>query len=578
MPVHISAYIVDTATGEESPGPCRQENDGNDSDSGISDTNHDSDHERDEDTEKEKECDLEDMECETILDNVAAPGDVLGLDAIVGLTPPPEQEMLAYSAGQDALEAELVHIDEQLMHIEDDLGHIDEQFIMMDQQLAETISDDSIYENEMFTPGLTANINIENIDIGESNPFDDWQREALADMEDLVLDNIDSNGVRIPHARVLNGLPELPAIKEEEEKPEETFLQDPDLFPTEQSQSGSALLEDFDEDLLGQGKMSARSDMEKIVKQDVVLPQMSSLQTNASQPFKSGASTSLLDHSSSEAKNVFNVTESEAASKESSVDRDFMEEINVEDQIDQNDEDIIMQVLRESNINFNDIPFDIEGMKVEEDIKVEDIKEEVIEVEDIGYEVSIVDGASAKAEIDYDKLHSDIKSRFQETEDGYSFAELTLGSHFSDTYNPGFNHLAYEHDHSYGGTPKLEPSLLEEASTSRRRNISESSGYSSMTEEMSRPESSARCRDENLARKMKLPFKVADIINSPVDSFNELLTRPGLSPQQIKVCHDIRRRGKNKVAARNCRKRKMDTIDELQHQVDQVRQILLKLE
>ena len=42
----------------------------------------------------------------------------------------------------------MVHIDEQLMHIEDDLGHIDEQFIMMDQQLAETISDD--YNNDMF--------------------------------------------------------------------------------------------------------------------------------------------------------------------------------------------------------------------------------------------------------------------------------------------------------------------------------------------------------------------------------------------------------------------------------------------
>ena len=44
------------------------------------------------------------MECETILDSVAAPADVLGLDSIVGLTPPPEEyqdeQMIAYSAGQ----------------------------------------------------------------------------------------------------------------------------------------------------------------------------------------------------------------------------------------------------------------------------------------------------------------------------------------------------------------------------------------------------------------------------------------------------------------------------------------------
>merc|ERR1712015_107120 len=74
-----------------------------------------------------------------------------------------------------------------------------------------------------------------------------------------------------------------------------------------------------------------------------------------------------------------------------------------------------------------------------------------------------------------------------------------------------------------------------------------------------------------MARKMNLPFSVYDIINSPVDTFSEMLGRPGLTPEQSQICKDIRRRGKNKVAAQNCRKRKMDTIEELQHQVDQVR-------
>ena len=55
--------------------------------------------------------------------------------------------------------------------------------------------------------------------------------------------------------------------------------------------------------------------------------------------------------------------------------------------------------------------------------------------------------------------------------------------------------------------------------------------------------SKPKSRDEILARKMKLPFNVADIINFPEDSFNDLLTRPGLSPKQIEVCHEIRRRG-----------------------------------
>merc|ERR1719189_2058429 len=115
---------------------------------------------------------------------------------------------------------------------------------------------------------------------------------------------------------------------------------------------------------------------------------MSSLLQNSSHPYRSVAPVapaSLLDHQSF-SEQPDNLTQSAASSKESSVDRDLMEEINVD--VDQDDEDIIMQVLRESNINFDEIPIDIDGLKVEDDvkleeeIKLEDIKEEVIEVED----------------------------------------------------------------------------------------------------------------------------------------------------------------------------------------------------
>merc|ERR1719195_2002904 len=205
-PVHISAYIVDT-NNADTPGQC-EDQDGNESDSGISDTNHDSDQESMDDSEKEKDCDV-DMECETILDQVAAPAEVLGLEAIVGLTPPPEaeadQDMLAYSAGQDALEAELVHIDEQ--------------FIMMDQQLAETISEDSIYDADpMFNTGMAAAANP--IDIGQSNPLDDWQRETYANMDDLVLDNIDPNVINVPRSSLEDVKEDKADVKIEREQQE----------------------------------------------------------------------------------------------------------------------------------------------------------------------------------------------------------------------------------------------------------------------------------------------------------------------------------------------------------------------
>ena len=56
-------------------------------------------------------------------------------------------------------------------------------------------------------------------------------------------------------------------------------------------------------------------------------------------------------------------------------------------------------------------------------------------------------------------------------------------------------------------------------------------------------------RDERKARKLGLPFMVIDIIDLPIDAFNELLTRHTLTEDQLMLCRDIRRRGKNKVSS-----------------------------
>jgi len=78
-------------------------------------------------------------------------------------------------------------------------------------------------------------------------------------------------------------------------------------------------------------------------------------------------------------------------------------------------------------------------------------------------------------------------------------------------------------------------------------------------------------RDEKRAKKIGLPFMVVDIIDLPIDAFNELLSRHTLTEDQLVLCRDIRRRGKNKVAAQNCRKRKMDLISQLEDQVNNAR-------
>jgi len=105
-----------------------------------------------------------------------------------------------------------------------------------------------------------------------------------------------------------------------------------------------------------------------------------------------------------------------------------------------------------------------------------------------------------------------------------------------------------------GGLGRLDRCLSSPTSDSSRH----SDSYSSEAE-------SVRLgKDEKLAREAGITFDVKDIVNFPMDEFNDLLSKRELTEEQLNLCRDIRRRGKNKVAAQNCRKRKIDQIEELQ--------------
>ncbi|XP_029444998.1 nuclear factor erythroid 2-related factor 3 [Rhinatrema bivittatum] len=119
------------------------------------------------------------------------------------------------------------------------------------------------------------------------------------------------------------------------------------------------------------------------------------------------------------------------------------------------------------------------------------------------------------------------------------------------------------HNHTYNLMPKqLKPSpehhhsQSAEASKLDNRCISDASKIFS--------------RDERRAKALRLPFSVEEIVGMPVDVFNSLLTKYYLTEAQISVVRDIRRRGKNKVAAQNCRKRKLDAILNLENDVCQL--------
>ncbi|XP_072946826.1 segmentation protein cap'n'collar-like isoform X5 [Epargyreus clarus] len=120
------------------------------------------------------------------------------------------------------------------------------------------------------------------------------------------------------------------------------------------------------------------------------------------------------------------------------------------------------------------------------------------------------------------------------------------------------------HNHTYSAPPPAEPRLPTRDKRVRRlTDGSVSDGGSSSGTHLT--------RDEKRAKALGIPLEVHDIINLPMDEFNERLSKHDLSEAQLSLIRDIRRRGKNKVAAQNCRKRKLDQITSLADEVRTVR-------
>ena len=60
-------------------------------------------------------------------------------------------------------------------------------------------------------------------------------------------------------------------------------------------------------------------------------------------------------------------------------------------------------------------------------------------------------------------------------------------------------------------------------------------------------ESHCLTRDERAAKNLNIPFSVQYIINCSMEEFTDILNNKSLDNEQINLCRDIRRRGKNKV-------------------------------
>merc|ERR1712198_473271 len=154
---------------------------------------------------------------------------------------------------------------------------------------------------------------------------------------------------------------------------------------------------------------------------------------------------------------------------------------------------------------------------------------------------------------------------------GYNPLHQQTHSYSNDPYLGGPNVTCPAYSHIPGGLlgeeTKASSNLHHDSSSSSE---SESSHSSSNLDKFESQHNSGRSsgirmnKDEKLARE-------ADIVDPPMDEFNDMLSKEDLTEEQLNICRDIRRRGKNKVAAQNCRKRKLEQIDELQKKVDEAK-------
>ncbi|KAK2916044.1 hypothetical protein Q8A67_000418 [Cirrhinus molitorella] len=124
---------------------------------------------------------------------------------------------------------------------------------------------------------------------------------------------------------------------------------------------------------------------------------------------------------------------------------------------------------------------------------------------------------------------------------------------------PWLEHIGHDHTYNQPQSQKKPP-----------KDLSDESPKNKMLAHLS-------SRDEKRARLMNIPFSNERIVSVPVEEFNRLLAKYHLNEAQLTLIRDIRRRGKNKMAAQNCRRRKLDVLLELECSVDSLRRLRAKL-
>uniref|UniRef100_A0A8C9QTJ3 Nfe2 like bZIP transcription factor 2a n=1 Tax=Scleropages formosus TaxID=113540 RepID=A0A8C9QTJ3_SCLFO len=172
------------------------------------------------------------------------------------------------------------------------------------------------------------------------------------------------------------------------------------------------------------------------------------------------------------------------------------------------------------------------------------------------------------------------KSAFGDGSFGYSDSDMeemdsnpgSMQSEYAEMFPSSFGADGFQGDSSIAAqpSPSQEPNV-KHTKTESVDGVGHSKPPFAKDKQKRRAESRLS-RDEQRAKALQIPFTVDLIINLPVDDFNEMMSKHQLNEAQLALVRDIRRRGKNKVAAQNCRKRKMESIAGLESELDSLRE------
>lgn len=126
---------------------------------------------------------------------------------------------------------------------------------------------------------------------------------------------------------------------------------------------------------------------------------------------------------------------------------------------------------------------------------------------------------------------------------------------------PWLEHIGHDHTYNQPWSSASSPSLGKMPTKHTKSSLRHDNAkpyHRSSSRHIS--ETKMWSRDERRARALKVPFSNELITNLPVEEFNDLLANYELNEEQLTLVRDIRRRGKNKIAAQNCRRRKLDVL------------------